>query len=1134
MFFAELLDILKDKNRKKKITLFMGAGCDYSSGGISFKNLKQKILSTYIADDYTLDLKFEQYLKNATPEQKNAVVQQATAKLNLNPSEAYKLLLLLIENKTFDSIFTTNFFTVMEKTQSALNKNVLHIYEEGISVPHYVSEIHSNDKIPYYKLHGNSASHYITHLTIDDLKNLHISSYLIKELKNACKNNVIIFIGYSGMDNLLCKIMGDCLKSNKFIFFVNPQNLNPNSYLAKSIEENLKNIKNINCGFDDFILRIAQPLLKDYYLKESTVFIDSFLNISILNNSKIKGYFDYSKYIKRIDLFEKIEEFLNQQKKNLFILSGNAGKGKHTFLQYLNNIIKSYKNINPIYCDESNKDILDSMVQSIGYKTEDKLSIIYKFSNWVKDRKDKYLFINFASDEKNLEEYFQTVDLCRNNANLKFILSINLDDINKNKKLFSTDVLKRILFSKSNYEASYYLGDFTFEELSASLDSKILSSNGIYDLLKEPAILNIYLNSGNLSLIDLSVNKFKLLSEYFSSGNYNLNNLKKQALNNYNKTNIHCTESQILKNDGSFKNPLFYSYFLGLAWQDSSKFVPVRGCDGGYNFSEIVKNIENILDLNDAEHINAMMFAIGQVSNSDYIIELCVKLLRDSRSTPISKLVEIKELFVQNLINFIAINRYYALFSQLLEKAIENTVILKKIANSCMYLNENESLNNLVVLLNNISDDKTEFRNILHFFVDKCVLVYFHSNEIVVLNALNTLRRGEHRFLAIMKILSDVGKDNTSENKYLDFKKFLLNQLKNCSINKDLLTNYFILYSHNLLFNENNIIDAYALMAQNKELRQLIQNVLDSNKLKAHYLQFISESSKDVCASTRFMLLNLALCELCYKNVQTVTEITKILKYLIVNGSDSNVSQCDFLLSFVFMASYLYDPNLNATNEYWLKNLLSESKIFNMLYDTPGNVRTLNYEDKFDKEFEDGFNPFAFYFYIAPAYVKNNVEEWNHRKSLSIYWDQCKLMHEYGYSHNILRFIHAIGQMIELWPKEGFSALTEFLKYDEPIVHKALIRLCREYYVKYPTYTEEFLLKAGSYFSQEDLIKIKSTFDTRLETRTFEQLHWVRIILAFLETDADFIKKILQSFLEESSFKGFFNKVLDIVLSYNV
>ena len=85
--------------------------------------------------------------------------------------------------------------------------------------------------------------------------------------------------------------------------------------------------------------------------------------------------------------------------------------------------------------------------------------------------------------------------------------------------------------------------------------------------------------------------------------------------------------------------------------------------------------------MNDAEHINAMMFAIGQVSNSDYIIELCVKLLRDSRSTPISKLVEIKELFVQNLINFIAINRYYALFSQLLEKAIENTVILKKIAN---------------------------------------------------------------------------------------------------------------------------------------------------------------------------------------------------------------------------------------------------------------------------------------------------------------------------------------------------------------------------------------------------------------------------------------------------------------------
>ena len=1130
--FAELLNILSEKSLDKKITLFMGSGCDYSSGGNSFKSLKQNVLNLFDVDDYTLNIKFNDFLKKATPEQKSALLSQTqNLEETLCPSEYYKLLILLLEKKIFSSVFTTNFYHVMEKAQESLNKDVLDIFSANSRLPMESNNLYKKDKIPYYKLHGDVLSHYVSHLTDDDLNDLELSSTFYHALERDCKENIIIFVGYSGEDPLLCKHIANWITDNKYIFFINPDGLKEKSHLALALgNERLGSVKQIRITFDEFILETSRRTLRNYQMTNNIVFIKPLIDIAI-NSNCIKST-SLHNYIPRKNLDNRLEDFL-QSDKNLFVLSGYAGKGRKTYLSYLNSTLENEHMFIPIYCSNDNTDLVHNMANAIGYSTNDDISVIYQFSKWAVTNKYKFFFIYSVSDNElnkdSFEEYFQLIYRCLHIRNIKFLLSIDFKSIENNRDLFMSPLFRSTIYSSGKSCISFKLDDFTAEELSNHINNNFLNSNEIFNLLKEPAILSMFFKMGS-SLPKMKLGKFSYISNYFADSNYNLRELKNYALSLYQGNNpIKLNEDSLIGPNGQFLNPLFFSYFLGKAWVDEKYFKPNISINNEYDYSNILNCIKKIIFSNENDYLMAMMFAVGESLSSLQISKICSLILNDSNDSNDSN----ENLFVQNLLNYLAINDTQK-FSQIINKISNFPSIIEKVAYSCMYEDDNNVIEKFTALINNCSKnlEHEELRLIMQLFSKKCSeLICVKNKSDDVFDGLLALENSDIQFLLAIKLLSDIGIDNTPQNLYNQLVDRIFKFIKNCNFNFNSICKYFKKYSSALMFNENNIVNAYALISQDKNLRQIIKSIADGGKLHERDFLLIMEYAKSVEASTRFFVLNIALLQLCQSAIFSVDDIAVNLLNIIRSDESRCVSQCDFLLSFVFLGSYLLTQRNNKPNEHWLKILLNDDCIEKIMFDMPGGTRAIRFTDTFDKQFEDGFNPFAFYFYIAPTYMLDKKNsEWDSYDKLSLYWSQSEKLKDNGHTHNILRFVHAVGQMIELWPAEGFEALTKFLKYDEPCIHRALVRLLQEYYVKFPDHTDRFLMIAGTYFTEEENKKIKSTCDTRLYTRSMEQLHWIRLLLFFLNNDRDFFKKILALFLEKHSFDDFFISTLQLIV----
>jgi hypothetical protein len=231
------------------------------------------------------------------------------------------------------------------------------------------------------------------------------------------------------------------------------------------------------------------------------------------------------------------------------------------------------------------------------------------------------------------------------------------------------------------------------------------------------------------------------------------------------------------------------------------------------------------------------------------------------------------------------------------------------------------------------------------------------------------------------------------------------------------------------------------------------------------------------------------------------------------------------------MSCYIIEPY--NRNEYLIR---AEKLIRNFemkLFENPGIERISKknkFCEKFDLEFEDTFNPLASYFYTAPSY-KYNVnynKSTNKSDGLDIYWHLACVAESYGEYSCLLRIIHVLGQMVSIWPEEGFNALSNFCKYSNPIIRKGLIRVIKENYIRYPAETLKFFEQTGNAFTQEEISEIKTT--PVLGERTLEQLHWCRILYFLVNNfDEEIIFKILATF-QKTSVLGEFIKNLVIII----
>jgi hypothetical protein len=120
------------RNQRSRICLFLGAGADISSGGLSFAALKREALEAFsgraifdVTLQERLDARFDELFAELPPDDRARLIETLFRRMQtLTPSDAYKLLVLLAEVGGVDAVVTTNFDVMLEHAEQALGRDL--------------------------------------------------------------------------------------------------------------------------------------------------------------------------------------------------------------------------------------------------------------------------------------------------------------------------------------------------------------------------------------------------------------------------------------------------------------------------------------------------------------------------------------------------------------------------------------------------------------------------------------------------------------------------------------------------------------------------------------------------------------------------------------------------------------------------------------------------------------------------------------------------------------------------------------------------------------------------------------------------------------------------------------------------
>ena len=353
----------------------------------------------------------------------------------------------------------------------------------------------------------------------------------------------------------------------------------------------------------------------------------------------------------------------------------------------------------------------------------------------------------------------------------------------------------------------------------------------------------------------------------------------------------------------------------------------------------------------------------------------------------------------------------------------------------------------------------------------------------------------------LLYILTEWGPDNLSDANYnllIEEFQHLFDRYSEAMVTKEaheIVADKVKKYSYNVLFNSGpDVEEKYNEAIHDFELLRLIEKVLHGETLSENdYLQMIDKSN-DIDNAWIFLICNFITVISMQNDFFSTYKMLEIIPNRF--NKEDVVKQIDFYLSSVFMALYITQENVFKNFNTIFGNVveLYERNLFEL---PQTRMATLHrFSDEFELAFEDGFNPLAFYFYVSPSECYLYNKAWNNgREYLEQYWKLIDKLEQSGDYKGILRIVHALGQMISIYPQEGFEALENVPIYSHEIIKKGVLRILKENYLRYPNETKKFLKNTKLYISTEDILEIESNRNSYWGNRTFEQLHWARIIV---------------------------------------
>lgn len=1119
------------KHSKKGVCFFLGAGADITSGGKLFRDLKKEFIQMdgkAIIDsisDEKLDELFEDSLEKLSDNGRCETLEYIMRE-NKKPSEGYQLMLLLANAGIINNIITTNFDLLLEESEELLGIEPFRVFAPGLASPEGEYLRRNQSKPSYIKLHGDLNARIVTHLTLDELNNLDYAEAFSNYIKHIINNNIIIFVGYGGFDPLVTNLFKEESSELDECFWCNPKEPKDNSELVDFLISQNK-LLYVNIKFDDLFILLSKYFFSDKDLPNANfIFFDSIIRSK--SEKLISDYMStYNKeyIIRRENLSYEIEDFLANNEYKMLLVSGQSGLGKTCLLQKSLNDTRNDFVWFPI-SSLTNLSVSHELSSAIGYsKTEVPFSLLYTFSAWCYKNKKNIVFviddINKDKSSKKLSikydnEFMTLIRATRPFYCVKFIVALTENECNLLND-YDDSLIKKIKVTK-----------FNDNELNMILTArKILDKNienDLKEILKEPYIWHI-MDKNNINLLDNQTGTFfDFLLEHISasSASFSAYSLKVflqkkayyQVFNideSYKKNdaiNKLLLNAHIIDENGNIGNNLVLNYFCMsyiLNKYNNIDIIITKYilpycydeviCDTNSKFLIFVDLLSNIENINDVE-IN--------ISSIDNAMKTNISIIKS--------LQHITILVLEKMI-------------------VQTTEVFEE------YLYETDlsvlSIHMLNCLIKVISQLRPEW---CYVFLDNTIQeisfeAFITISDFQFINTYNTCKLPKRlQFLFTIYQLSYWGWDNTLSNNYDDLCIEWKNLVSQISLvtGQELSTDVGIIKKHayNIFFNSGNDIDEKYHVASCNQTILYLKDKLFSTKeaLSANDLKELIYSDDVYSNSCFFIFANV----LVIYSMRCNFEKTLLAIKTVYEMEWFDVENIDFYLSCVFWSLYIFKPNDREIFVNIFKKVISKYEI--KMFDYPIHKRestSQKFREQFECEFEDGFNPLAFYFYTAP-YNSNvlNDHEWNNGKfDLSIYWDLVNDLHTSGNYGNMLRIVHALGQMISIYPEEGLMSLEHIKPYlSEPVIKRGVVRILKESYIRNFKKTESWLETCGELNDEVQSIR----YNTKLyvNNRTFEQLHWARIFYNLEKIYDIQLDVCILSNLKNPSFNRFLENIL--------
>ena len=1149
--FAELKAIMQGNSNSEGLCFFLGAGADIASGGVQFSELKKRCLQMQgikLPRDPSLlsiDDAFDAYFSRLSETDRSAVLDWLLRETRaLLPSDGYKLLVLLAREKCVSAVVTTNFDNLLESTTSEMGIDAFQIFAPGISIPPTFLLNRRAQKAIYLKMHGDVDGQYVTHITGNEIQNRVYAQEYSQLLQHLLTRNTVVVAGYSGHDEQIAGIFASCLDHIQTVYWCNPTVPDPTAPLVKLLCGRGK-LQYIPSNFDNFTEEIASEVFNDRMIFHAdSIFIWSLIKTKITKLQTVYldrlAPFSVDDLTDRKLVLEQYDQFLAQSCHNMFVLSGKQGVGKSSFIAktlYRNESDNIH--LIPITAPGSlSPDACAYLVENLGYITANPVAVLYQMAEWLRESRKCLVFIfdaigNSYSGKEQTAQYLSGIIelayILRHVANVKFMLSVREEVWENELPLLDQNYLHSILWrSPDTYKTSSFCLDiFTDTELMDVIRRKqqnfdeeqlLALPEEIRNILREPFFCGLSLQTNSLGLI-ISTGPIGLIPMIKSFLDVqNLTFKDKQSLQK-------IAEEMLLRNSAyissvrqeelgtvissqfldladeqiSFRHPLFGEYFLIRRYQLQH-----------LNTCLIQSELDRIVDLflkketKSFIYESLMLYLSSPEESIDVVCEFLMTLLNHVKADR-ETMLRVNQLTAQVAENWV-INRTSELLEWIDYVNPQSDVFVflsKRLIYASAYLREEEAYQLLYRLRrkcpNSIALEcyviiNERFSNGLKQTGGGHEKDYFQKfgGYIKTGNPMNDL-------VQLVWIMGKVGPDNINPAKYDRIAKCIKEQMtanagalsKECRIE---LKDSFLRNAYMIFFNaNNNLEEKYYCFSQKSKTAPIIKTILYTNDgISADQLGDIRTCVDHFDETIEFFVCNLLFIVSMLQDPQRAQSELDALYASF--REDVNVLELDFFLSALFMSCYVLNPRDRTPYLMRFERTVTDYETLLFLSAADGRASSCRrFSNRFDLEFEDGFNALTNYTYTAP--IANYIG--GQKQSVDIYlqkyWELLCTLQETGNYETILRLLHAISQMIANWPKEGFEALGKFVAIQHPIVRRGLIRVLSQNYLRHPHITKHFLKEQNGYFTSQELLEIYGNTNINIEYHTLEQLQWARI-----------------------------------------